>query len=458
MWLFLATAEASLRAAAQNGYCEGPLETERGEALKPQPKKNSPSPQLALGSKSGETYVSVRFSKRFLLRALALLASATLVVALSAWGISKLVGRELGEMGTSFDLAPGPWGKLTAKPILIEAPSSLLSTDFALGDNRWYFRAETREQVEEMLRADGLPAALVARISSGLAPATAHPGFLCIEPPEELVLSLSPEERSSLYGQLAQWPENFAQAEPFRTTDLHEGHWLQPPLPRELIKEVQGLFWRRGKSVLFSDYNIIARRITDTKTKLELLKQLTRKASMVVLIHVPGGGDVDSLVDYWGTNGREEKVRPILAALSRSGGGDLGMSNLLPAFARQRLYRYADRLPGTELSPDCHWNSFNFFTQGAPDDSLQGVAGVERALREKYQKVDGDPKFGDVILLMRPDGTAIHSAVYIADSIVYTKNGPSLAAPYVLSTIDDMLAFYPSSDHISLSYFRRHAP
>ena len=54
-----------------------------------------------------------------------------------------------------------------------------------------------------------------------------------------------------------------------------------------------------------------------------------------------------------------------------------------------------------------------------------------------------------------PDGSSIHSAVYIAGDIVFTKNSPSLATPFVFSTVEDMLAFYPSSERISLNYYRR---
>ena len=68
--------------------------------------------------------------------------------------------------------------------------------------------------------------------------------------------------------------------------------------------------------------------------------------------------------------------------------------------------------------------------------------------------VSGAPRFGDVVLLTLPDGSSIHSATYIADNIVFTKNGPSLAAPFIFSTVEDMLAFYPNSERIRLTYYR----
>ena len=53
------------------------------------------------------------------------------------------------------------------------------------------------------------------------------------------------------------------------------------------------------------------------------------------------------------------------------------------------------------------------------------------------------------------DRSSIHSAVYIADDIVFTKNGPSAATPWVLSTIAEMKAFYPGWKPLSVSFYRR---
>ena len=76
------------------------------------------------------------------------------------------------------------------------------------------------------------------------------------------------------------------------------------------------------------------------------------------------------------------------------------------------------------------------------------------ALRERYKEVGGQPQFGDIVLLTLPDASSIHSAVYIADNIVFSKNGPSLAAPFIFTTIEDMLAFYPNAESIRLTYYR----
>lgn len=412
-------------------------------------------PLLSVGSPSGRSYVNVRLSRRTIWNVVWVSAVVALVAFGAVMTVRQFFTKPVGSIGTTYELQPGPWGKVTAQPILIEAPPSMLTLDFRLGDGRWYFRARTPDEVAAFLRGKGLAAEQTSRILAALQPVAGQADLFAAAPPEDLVRSLSTEVRSSLYDALANVPENFAQVEPFRTTDLHLDAWFgDAKLPPDLIKEVHSLMWRRGSGLFFSDYNIVADRISSPVLKLELLAQLTHKASVVLTLHVPAGGKVDELVAYYGVNGRREKVEPVLKALSEAGGGTIGFSNMLPAFARSRLYRFADPLPGKDVTPDCHWTTFNFFTQGAPDDLLSGTAHVAEVLEEKYEPVAGRPRFGDVVLLMLPDGSSIHSATYIADDIVYTKNGMSPASPFIFSTIEDMLAFYPNSESIRLAYRR----
>jgi len=383
------------------------------------------------------------------------ICSIALIVFVSVWGGKKLFGKTPGSIGTSCELQPGPWGKITAQPVLIEAPASLLTVNFRLGDGHWYFRAHTTDEVGAFLREGGLTPQQTARVLSSVQAVPGRGDLLAAAPPEDIVRSLATDVRSHLYDKLAAVPENFAQVEPFRITDLHLDAWLDPQrLPPDLIREVRALMWRRGSGLFFSDYNIVADKISSPALKLALLSQLTHKASVVLTLQVPPGGNVDDLVAYYGVNGRIDKVAPILRALSEAGGGTIGFSNMLPIFARGRLYRFPDPLPGQDISPDCHWTTFNFFNQSAPDDTLNDAVQVSEVLKAKYEPVNGQPRFGDVVLLTLPDSSSIHSATYIADDIVFTKNGPSLAAPYLFSTVQEMLAFYPNSESIRLAYYR----
>ena len=417
--------------------------------------RTRPAPHFNIGSPSGQTFLSLRFSRRSIWNFIFAVCALVVLSLGSLWAAQTLWAKPPGSIGTTFKLAPGPWGKITAQPILLEAPASLLSVNFRLGDGRWYFQARTPDEVGAFLLGAGLNAEQAAQILPGLQTVPGREGLLAATPSEALVRSLTPAVRSTLYDRLASVPENFAQVEPFRTTELHLDAYLDPDkLSPELIAEVRSLMWRRGSGLFFSDYNMVADKIASPVEKLELLKQLTHKSSVVLALRVPPNGEVDSLVDYYRVDGQLDKVEPLLRALSESGGGTLGLANMLPAFPRARLYRYPDPLPGKDISPDCHWNTFNFFARGLPDDTLNDAATVGKVLSENYQAVQGQPQFGDVVLLTLPDGSSIHSATYIADNIVFTKNGPSMAAPFIFSTVEDMLAFYPSSESIRLTYYR----
>ncbi|MBU3665499.1 MAG: hypothetical protein FGM15_06425 [Chthoniobacterales bacterium] len=413
-------------------------------------------PHVSFGSPSGRSFFHLRLSRRTTINIILGACALAVLSTTAAWGTRKLFAKPEGSVGTTYELQPGPWGKITVQPILIEAPASLPSLNFRLGDGRWYFRARNPDEVAALLRASGLTTEQAGRILPLLQRVPDRSDLLAATPPEDLVRSLSMDVRSALYDKLADIPENFPQVEPFRTTDMHLEKWLEgAKLPPEVVAGVESLMWRRGSGLFFSDYNIVADKITSPVVKLELLRQLTRKSSAILTIQVPAGGATDNLVAYYGTGGRRDKVEPLLRGLGQAGGGPLGLSNMLPMFARARLYRFPDPLPGKDIGPDCHWTTFNFFARGEPDASLNDPAYIEKLLRDNYQPVNGAPRFGDVVLLKLPDGSAIHSATYIADNMVFTKNGPSLAAPFMFSTIEDMLAFYPKSQSIRLAYYRR---
>lgn len=421
--------------------------------------RSSPKAQLSFDSPSGRSFLRVRLTRRFV-RNIVIVLGATAVVALAAfWGAKKSVAAPGDAIGSVYALPAGPWGRLTAQPILVEAPKSLLSPNYRIGDNRWYFPADNAAEVDAFLGSCGLDPAQISTVRQTLQPVSSRPGLMAATPPPELIRGLAPDARSALYRKLALVPENFAQAQPFRIADLYLDDWLDAEsLPPELIAEVKSLLWRRGNVLFFSDYNLVADSIASPTLKVKLLGHLTRKASLVIKLDVPKGGDIEPLVAYWGAGGREDEVRPLLAAADEGRGGELDISKLLPTFARRRLYQFpteAEVAPGTHRGPDCNWSAFNFFNADAIDESVRQQEGLQKVMDEKYVLVEGDPRFGDIILLTHPDGTTLHSAVYIADGIVFTKNGTALAAPFIFSTMENMLAFYPSEEKISQLYIRR---
>ena len=135
------------------------------------------------------------------------------------------------------------------------------------------------------------------------------------------------------------------------------------------------------------------------------------------------------------------------------GGFPIGIAHLLTPFARERLYTYPFPFIKPDVVRDCHWTSFNFFNN-VPDDSLGDSERVRKILATDFYPVPGAPRFGDVMLFIRPDGQAVHSCVYIADDIVFTKNGYSYANPWILMQLSDLKAFYPSEETLEILTYR----
>ena len=64
-------------------------------------------------------------------------------------------------------------------------------------------------------------------------------------------------------------------------------------------------------------------------------------------------------------------------------------------------------------------------------------------------------QYGDILLLMNEKQEVKHSAVFIADDIVFTKNGNNYRQPWMLMRIPDLLTTYPATPPMKTVYMRR---
>jgi hypothetical protein len=92
--------------------------------------------------------------------------------------------------------------------------------------------------------------------------------------------------------------------------------------------------------------------------------------------------------------------------------------------------------------PDCHWSSLNFFNYDVKPYLLDSRLATTVVL-EQFLPVDPPYKFGDIMFLLDvKQGDAFHSCVYIADDIVYTKNGRNVVSPWLLMKLEDVQKIY----------------
>jgi hypothetical protein len=351
-----------------------------------------------------------------------------------------------------------PWGRLICVPIAISPPLEFVPqvARSTPGKVEWHFPNMISARLSALLSEIGLSEPLRQKL---LARADIDPGIegLTIHPTREIVLGLSRQERSALYAVLAQFAENVDQRSAFQFRGESFDQWIDDcPLSPETRKLVEPLVYRYGNFLCFADLPAIEESLSSPQQRLALIKALSRESTFLVRLEVTDESSLEGLVAYWGRGGRTEDVRSLLESVWRTGKGQqIAITYLLPPFARRRIYTY-DAFSQEQSRPgrNCHWTALNFFSD-QPDDRFCDIKEVTRALKEDYYQVYGNLRLGDVVAFVDSQGRLIHSAVFIADDILFTKNGPSSAHPWMFMKLEDMKSYYPTRQGMHVGYFRR---
>jgi hypothetical protein len=280
-----------------------------------------------------------------------------------------------------------------------------------------------------------------------------------ITPPAEAVISLSPQARKSLYAELAKDQENVAQCMPFTfRADGFDEWFSECGLPEEKIQLVRKLSYTNEENLCFADASVF-REVSTANETLCLLKGLWRVSTFMLSVRVGPETDVDALVKYWGKAGPARAYKPLLESMTRvTEGASINISYFFPPFARLRLYTYPQPGDTNALQEDCFWTAMNFFNE-KPDDRLFDPIYKDRQLATEYIRVpEGERQFGDLLMLLSADKTALHMCVYVADEVVFTKNGANVIQPWVLMKVPEMLGIYQRLRPFQLVYYRRRNP
>jgi hypothetical protein len=267
-----------------------------------------------------------------------------------------------------------------------------------------------------------------------------------VKPDDELVLSLTPEVRGKLYQELAAWEPNHYMRYPFcfpkqKVADWFEGAKLSP----DLIARITKLMYLRGETMCFSDFELVIHSLPSQAERVAVVKALSRQPAILVRVHIGPETDVDRILNYWQRGSEVSDARPLLESVKRlDSGGNISLLYLLPRFARERLYTYPPT-KSNDVSMDCHWTSLNFFNE-TPDNRFADAAYTARYLTDNFYPVPKADRYGDIVLVLNKDGNAIHSVVYLADDIVFTKNGNNYAQPWMLMRLKDVLSDYSGAN------------
>ena len=340
----------------------------------------------------------------------------------------------------------GKWGELTLVPIVISPPMELVSTE--LGEVRrpaWYFPDADGDKAFRMLLSAGVKVVNASQLRAKAQPAPQINGIV-LTPNPDWVRSLKPEVRARIYAMLAKCDLNRDQVHAFRYPGGNAETWLDANLISSRTKQlIEPLIFRDGDYMMFSDLDLVREEIGNRDELRRLSKTLFRQPTVIAHLQVEPGSDLDTLVEYWGRGGRDIKIRPLIESAAQNGtNGSIDVVYLLPPFAQEHLYCYPT-FTGADLDKpalvNCLWTSLNFFLP-KPDDRFLDAAVALKTLREDYFIIEADFKLGDVVSFLDDEGHIFHSAVYIADDILFSKNGISSMAPWTLMSIDEVKEYY----------------
>jgi len=357
-----------------------------------------------------------------------------------------------------YQAAEGPWGRLIGDFIYLEAPPALVES-FALPStqSRWTFAATSEPTLPKFFAESGLSE---EQIKPLIASIVREGEWIHLLPTLDFILNLASSTRASIYTELSKIAENQFQVDPVLIIGTSVEDWYRTSKLRpELIQTIKKLSYMRGETIAFSDINALLNFAqSDSETRL-IFKACTRTRSLMVRLMLDKDTKISELLTYWsfGVGIRRKDIEPIIQSIIESETlKDLGLNHILPALPRKLLYTY----PGLDMAkegllPDCHWTSLNFYNFDPHQYLLDSRLATSKVL-ENFTAVEEPYQFGDVLFFLDNEtGDAFHSCIYLADTLVYTKNGRNILSPWVLMTIQDLRKIYLFRGNGRIQAFRR---
>lgn len=358
-------------------------------------------------------------------------------------------------------LKPGPWGDLEFVPLSISPPVELLPVDTVEDmSTTWLFPFVGGKALAAFFRDAGVTEELVAWFTDPARMNVMSGGGVEVRPGLRGLSEISPSSREKIFRSLAALPGNRSGLTYFYLADLDRRFGVEG-VDAATVAKFKSRCVTHGDYEIFSGLSEMISEMSSKEAKVRFLKALSQQKTLLLRLHVSPGSDVEALTAYWAKGESGMGVKELLTSVAAVPGGTwLDVVELLPKMPAAELHSFPKAgEPGEAagVRRDCHWSAFNFF-RNPPDPRFGRAAAVREAIMEEFVKVEGEPQYGDVLMLSLPSGDVIHSAVYLADDVVFTKNGDTPVHLWMLSRVPDMLAQYSfmvePGDHLTVSYLR----
>ena len=342
---------------------------------------------------------------------------------------------------------PGPWGQLEYFPVFLEAPANLID-QFPMPNSRprWVFPVARLPELPALFEKAALDKTFVAAL---LDPATVvkTQDMAYLFPPSNWLEAMTPSQRQPIYAELRKYPVNEFHADPVLVLSDDVDEWFRSAhLRPEILAKFKQFTYRRGQATAFSDLPALMAFARDEAEGKAMMKALTRTRALMVKLVANQQTSIPEIMKYWttGQSFRRKDVEPLLQSIIDVEGVDtIDLTHMLPALPRKLLMTYPDMGMGKDgIMPDCHWTSLNFFNYD-PQPYLLDSRLATSAVLERFDATEAPYKFGDILFFLDAvNGDAFHSCVYIADDIVFTKNGRNVLSPWVFMKLDDVKKIY----------------
>lgn len=359
-----------------------------------------------------------------------------------------------------FYASPGVWGRLRCAYIYLEAPKQLID-NYPLPSTtpRWAFPEALRNDLPALFQKAGLPESVSQSLLDPRSLLIAD-GILYVFPKGPEIEALNPESRSLLYTELAKCPVNEYCVDPVLIIGQTVKEWYRTSKLRPaLIQKIEQLAYKRGETLVFSDIPyLLSFAQTDSEAR-SIFKAMTRTCGLMVKIEADHNTNLEEVVGYWtlGLGLRRKDIEPLFQSIIDTDGVEaLPLSHMLPALVRKLMYTYPSLEMGKNgVLPDCHWTSLNFFNFD-PHEYLLDSRLATSAVLEKFEPINPPYKYGDILFFLNNEsGDAYHSCVYLADNLVYTKNGRNLLSPWLIMKREDVEKVYLYRGDGHVQGFRR---
>ncbi len=352
----------------------------------------------------------------------------------------------------------GPWGPMEKLRVTLDVAESRFPQDQTNPQTvRWFLPAGSPESLSQLLAGLGIkPDDRDAFLQQ---PIQFRGRNAMLLPTDEFILGLDAAVRAAFYGFLGKSPSNELQHQPYQFSgDDFETNLRSSRLSDQTRGVMRQLAYRSGDLILFADRDVLLRSIVNSSERHEAIRTLIRFPSYQVRLVLSPDTAVDTIAEYW-SDGNSDHVLPMLQQLADCS-SQVSVAELLSPFAKSRLNTYPQRNPSRPLSgPDCFWTAANFFNE-LPDDAYFNPDIVASVIKHQYHPVE-TPRYGDLALFVSSSPTGgnvpIHAATYIADDLLFSKNGYHYWKPWVLNSKQELLAMYGIHTGVQLHYFRQHS-